>query len=279
MRLRARSRLGKYRIVRYRDSGAFTDVYEAFDTIERIPVALKIPTKHGHGSDLQSAVLKEIRLTAGLDHPNILPVKNAEMIDGRLVIAYPLGIESLADRLVRRMAVTTALDLGRQMLDALAYAHHRRVLHLDVKPENIILFPDNRLRLADFGLARIALRTVRGSGSGTLGYMAPEQAMGRPSFRSDVFSAALILYRMLAGKLPEWPFAWPLPGMTRLRRNVPREFIEFLRRALYPSHRQRYANAGTMLAAFDALGPRMDRFLASRQRRRKRLTGPKRQSS
>jgi serine/threonine protein kinase len=270
MRLRTRSRLGKYRIVAYRDSGAFTDVYEAFDTIERINVALKVPSQNAQGADMEAAFLKEIRLNAGLDHPNVLPVKNAEMIDGRLVIVHPLGIESLADRLQRRMAVGTALDFGRQMLDALAYAHHRRVLHLDVKPENIILFAENRLRLADFGLARVAVRTVRGSGSGTLGYMAPEQAMGRPSFRSDVFSAGLILYRMLAGELPEWPFTWPLPGSTRLRRNVPREFADFLRRALHPVHRHRYADAGTMLQAFDALQPRVDRFLAAKKRRRQR---------
>ena len=95
------------------------------------------------------------------------------------------GPANAADRLTRRMAVTTALDLGRQLIDALAYAHARSVLHLDVKPENIILFPGNVLRLADFGLARVALRTVRGSGSGTLGYMAPEQAYGRPKFTSD----------------------------------------------------------------------------------------------
>jgi serine/threonine protein kinase len=97
------------------------------------------------------------------------------------------------------------------MIEAVAYAHRQRIIHCDIKPENFILFPDNRLRLTDFGIARVAQNTVAGSGSGTVGYMAPEQAMGKPSMRSDVFSLGLVIYRMLTGQLPEWPFEWPPP--------------------------------------------------------------------
>jgi serine/threonine-protein kinase len=272
MKLRARSRLGKYRIVAHRDSGGFAEVYEAFDTIERVRVALKVPRDGKPGSEIHEAYLKEVRLNATLEHPNILPIKNADLIDGRLVIAHPLGTESLADRLQRRMAVTTALELGHQILKGLAYAHARRVLHCDVKPENIILFPGNVLKLADFGLAKITSHTVRGSGSGTLGFMAPEHAMGRPSFRSDVFSAGLILYRMLSGRLPEWPFRWPLPGVDRLRRSVPRDFVELLKRSLHTMHRRRFKNAGDMLAAFEVLLPRVERFRAAQRRRKRRRT-------
>src|SRR5690606_36135308 len=137
------------------------------------------------------------------------------------VIAVPLGKGSLADRMRKRMSMETFLDYARQMLSAVAHAHRHRIVHCDVKPENFLLFPDGRLRLADFGIAKIAQRTLRGSGSGTIGYIAPEQAMVRPSFRSDVFSLGLILWQMLTGELPEYPFTWPLPGLQRLRRKVP----------------------------------------------------------
>ena len=92
----------------------------------------------------------------------------------------------------------------------------KRVLHCDIKPENFILFADGTLKLTDFGIAKIARRTIEASGSGTVGYIAPEQALGRPSFRSDVFSLGLIFYQMFTKKLPQWPFAWPPPEYQRL---------------------------------------------------------------
>src|SRR4030095_5296163 len=85
--------------------------------------------------------------------------------------------------------------------------------------------------------------------SGPLGSLAPEQAMGRPSYHSDVFSLGLIIYRMLTGSLPEWPFDWPAPGYERLRKRVPAEMIAFLRRALDVDPAQSYRDAGQLLAA------------------------------
>ncbi|MHC4938107.1 MAG: serine/threonine-protein kinase [Planctomycetota bacterium] len=261
--------LGKYRLIRRLGTGGFAEVYEARDTIEGVRVALKVPHPEFSSKHALDDFRREIRIAASLDHPNILPVKNADLVQGRLVVAFPLGQETLADRLHRRMGVETALAYGEQMLDALAHAHHRRVIHCDVKPENLILFPDGWLRLGDFGIARIALRTLAASGSGTVGYVAPEQAMGKPSFRSDVFSAGLILYRMLAGKLPEWPFREPLPGSARLRSKVPPSFRAFLQRALRVDHRQRYKDAATMLNAFQRLLPDVERYRAAQRRRRR----------
>ena len=249
-RLRTRSRLGKYRILGRIATGGFADVYRALDTVEGVHVALKIPTEHPVSSDVLSTFRKEIRLTARLEHPNILPIKNADVIDGRLVIAAPLGDESLADRIARRMARSTILSFGEQLLDALAYAHDRSIAHCDVKPDNIILFPNNRLRLGDFGLARISLKTVLASGSGTLGYMAPEQAMGKPSVRSDVFSVGLVLYRMLAGVVPDWPFSWPLQRADVLEKKANPALVRLIRKALQVDHRKRFADAGEMLEAY-----------------------------
>lgn len=250
--------LGKYRIRRKIGAGAFATVYEAYDTIEGVPVALKIPHLDQLDEESVQLIRREVRLTARLEHENILPLRNAMMIDGYFVIATPLGEQTLTDRLRRRLGPKTSLSYAEQLLSALAYAHEERIIHCDIKPDNVILFPDGVVRLADFGIAKVALRTrtIMGSGQGTVGYMAPEQAMGKPSFRSDVFSMGLLIYRMFAGELPEWPFDWPLPGAERLRRTVSRDFIAFLRRAIEIPERRRYRDGVQMERAFQAVKPR-----------------------
>jgi serine/threonine-protein kinase len=256
--LKARRMLGKYRIRRRIGAGAFATVYEAYDTIEGIPVALKIPNLDQLDKDSVSAIHREVRLTARLEHENILPLRNAMMIDDRFVIATPLGEQALTDRMRYRLGPKTALSYTEQLIDALAYAHEVRVIHCDIKPDNVILFPDGQVRLADFGIAKVALRTrtIMGSGQGTVGYIAPEQAMGKPSFRSDVFSMGLLIYRMFAGELPAWPFDWPLPGAERLRRTVSRDFVTFLRRSIEVHERKRFKDGVQMQKAFQAVAPR-----------------------
>lgn len=265
VRLRARQRVGKYRIEGRLGDGGFAHVYRAMDTIEGVRVALKVP----HAELITDEVLRdfrnEVRITAKLDHPNILPLKDASIIEGRFVLTYPLGERSLTDRLQKRMSVSTALDLAEQMLEALAYAHAQRIVHCDVKPDNVILFKDNRLRLADFGIAKVAQNTLKGRGTGTLGHMAPEQAMGKPSKRSDVFSAGLIIYRMLTGKWPEWPYEWPLPGHERLRGKVHPEMVRFLKRSLDVSQRKRYRDGEQMLDAFEVARRATERYLARKR--------------
>jgi serine/threonine-protein kinase len=265
---RANTKIGKYRIQGRLGEGGFSTVYRALDMVEGVPVALKVPHSHLLTPETKESFRKEIRLTAQLDHKNILPVKNAEYYDGHLVVASPLGDETLVDRLSRRMAAATAFKLGEQMLEALAYAHSYSIIHCDVKPENLILFPENMLRLADFGIARVALQTMPASGSGTIGYVAPEQAMGKPSFRSDVFSAGLVLYRMLSGTLPEWPYQWPLPGQEKLRQRYPSSLLDFFRRALHVDQRKRFADAERMLASYRRLLPAVRRKLERRNGRR-----------
>ena len=267
-RLRARQHLGQYRIVRWLASGSYGEVYHAVDTIRGLPCALKIPHPFLIDEELLAEFKREVRLTARLEHPGILPVMNASVIDGTFVMVTPLGKGTLADRLRMRLSARTALGFAEQILEALAFAHQKRVVHCDVKPDNFILFPENRLRLTDFGIAKTMLHTLRGSGRGTVGYLAPEQAMGRPSARSDVFSAGLILYRLFSGKLPEWPYDWPPPGFDRVRRLLGPEMIAVLRRSLEVSARKRYANAGAFLAAYNRIRKRALR--AGRPRRKSR---------
>jgi serine/threonine-protein kinase len=252
--LRARQRLGKYRIERRIAQGGFANVYEAVDTIEGVRVALKMPHHFNVTASMLDTFQREARLVAKLDHPNILPLKDASFIDGRFVIASRLGEKTLADRLRKRISFESALSLIEQMIAAVAYAHQNRIIHCDIKPENLILLPDGRLQLTDFGIAKVAqrtiVRTIIASGSGTVGYMAPEQAMGRPSARSDVFAMGLLAYRILAGTLPEWPYAWPPPGYANLRRKAHPDLIDVVRRSLEVKPSKRFRDAGEMLRAY-----------------------------
>ena len=268
--LRSRQRLGKYRVEKRIAEGGFASVYRAYDTIEGVNVALKVPHSQMLDDETMEDFHREVRLAARLDHPNILPLKNADYIDGRFVIAMALGEQSLGDRLRSRMAYRTRLYLAEQMLEAVAYAHAQRIIHCDLKPDNFILFPDNWLRLTDFGISKIAFRTVRASGSGTVGYIAPEQAMGRPSFASDVFSMGLILYRMFSGTLPEWPYDWPMEGYKRLRETTHPALMKIIRKAIALRPGDRFADGEEMLDAFWHVKSRAKRYSERNSERSRR---------
>jgi serine/threonine-protein kinase len=188
----------------------------------------------------------------------VSPLKYADYIDGTFVIVTALGLMTVDARLQRRISVDTTLIFAEQMLAAVAHAHDQGIIHCDIKPDNFLVFPENRVRLTDFGIARFAQHTLQGSGAGTVGYIAPEQAMGKPSFRSDVFSLGLVFYRMFTGYLPEWPFDWPPPGYLRLRKRIEPDLIDLIRKCLELNTRRRYRDAVEMQAAFHRIvhGPR-----------------------
>jgi serine/threonine-protein kinase len=134
--LKIRQKLGKYRIERRLGAGGFAAVYQAMDTVQGIRVAIKVP----HSQYTTDAVLtefrKEIRTTAPLEHDNILPIKDASIIEDRLVVVFPLGDETLQQRMMRRICLETAFEITEQILRATALAHSHHVIHCDIKPEN-----------------------------------------------------------------------------------------------------------------------------------------------
>lgn len=249
--LRARQRFGKYIIERKIAEGGFAVVYQARDTIEGVRVAIKIPYAHLMNAEALEEFRQEVRLVARLEHPNILPLKYADYIDGKLIIVTGLGKMSLGERIERRLSPRVALDFADQMLSAVAYAHGKRVVHCDIKPDNFLLFEGGNVKLTDFGIARVAQHTLQGSGAGTLGYVAPEQAMGHVSPRSDVFSLGVTFYRMLSGTLPRYPYTWPPAGFDRVRKNINPDLIKVLRRAMEPEARKRFRDAVQMEAAYE----------------------------
>ena len=251
--LRRREKLGKYRIERRLSTGPRATVYQAFDTIHGIRVALKIPLPDMMDDAFLDEFRREARLSVRMEHPNVLPVQNASFIGDMFVIAMPLGLETLGDRMSRRMSTALALDYTKQALAAVAHAHSRNIIHCDVKPENFIIFPGHRLRLSDFGFSKVALRTIKASGSGTVGYLAPEQALGRPMYQSDVFSLGMVIYKMFSGQLPEWPFKWPPHGQARLRAKLRPKMITWLRKSIEYRPHARFRNAVAMERTFSKI--------------------------
>ena len=250
MALKARQKLGKYRIERRISEGPIATVYEAVDTIHGLHVALKIPHESSMSEHFLADFKREARLAHRLEHPNILPIRDASFIADRFVIAMPLGERSLASRMRRRLSTESALHLIDQAVAAVAHAHRANVIHCDIKPDNFILFPENRLKLTDFGFSKVAAGTLKASGSGTVGYIAPEQAVGRPKFQSDVFSLGLVIYELLSGYVPEWPYDWPPPEIKRVRERIGTKLTDWLRHAIEVRPEKRFKNAVTMYREF-----------------------------
>ncbi len=273
--LRKNARLGKYRLDRRIGQGAFAEVWKARDTVENRLVALKVT--HGDAATQwgRSAIENEARIASRLHHPSVVAIRNADWIDGRFVIASDLAARNLAEYPAARRSGVTALKVIRQIASALAYAHSERVLHRDVKPENILIFADGHAALTDFGASRFSKGASQTyTEAGTLGYIAPEQAYGKARFASDVFSLGLIAYETLTGVLPMWPFAWPPEGHGRFLEKVPDPVRPVLRKAAEFEPRRRYSDAVAFHTALERAFARVaeSRSVQPRTRKRRRKT-------
>ena len=247
--LKRGDRLGKYRLERRLGTGGTCEVWKARDCIEGIRVALKIPLVDINGERDNRTLLREIRLVAQLRHPHIMPVKNADIIDGHAVLATELSVRTLAD-CSKPMSVRRIIFIIIQVLDGLGYAHRNRLVHCDVTPGNIFLFPNGHAALGDFGISlKIKGRMATVDDYGTPGYVAPEQAYGHPTYRSDCFSAGLILYEYITGVLPRWPFSWPPRGHKRLCERTNSVFVKFIKKSLSVEPSRRFTNAEQMRTA------------------------------
>ena len=253
-KLKTGNYLGKYRLQQHIATGGFCEVWKAKDTIEGISVAIKLPLPDRKGQRDNDGLLREVRLLAQLRHRHIMPVKNADVIEGQALLATELSTGTLADR-SKPMATKRILSIIDQVLDGLAYAHRRKLVHCDVTPGNIFLLSPGHAALGDFGISlQIKGRMVTIDEYGTPGYVAPEQAYGRPTYRSDCFSVALILYEYITGYLPRWPFRWPLRHADRLRERTNGALVQLIRRALAVDPAKRFASATEMLAALRIAG-------------------------
>ncbi|MGE5232160.1 MAG: serine/threonine-protein kinase, partial [Deltaproteobacteria bacterium] len=260
---------GHYSVERELGRGGMAIVFLARDLKHDRPVAVKIIRPELGSVVGVERFQREIDLAAKLQHPNIMPVHDSGSADDRLyyVMPYVEG-ESLRARLSRegQLPLEDALEIAREVANALGYAHGRGVVHRDIKPENILLSGGHPLVL-DFGIARAlagapAQRlTETGLVIGTPAYMSPEQATGERQVdgRSDLYALGCVLYEMLSGEPPyTGPSAQaiiakrliePIPHLRTLREGTPEAVEDAVTRALAKSPADRFATAAEFAAA------------------------------
>ncbi|MGH7606388.1 MAG: serine/threonine-protein kinase, partial [Gemmatimonadales bacterium] len=202
-------RLGKYEPHVLMGEGAMGIVWKAYDTVLRRYVALKLlSSSFRKTANMQDRFLREARAAGAIQHPNIVTVYDLGEADGQLFIAMEL-VEGrdLSDIIALRdpLALERKLDIAIEVLAGLHFAHQRGVIHRDVKPSNVRVMPDGRVKIMDFGIARLQSSDATGSGAivGTPTYMAPEQITnGAITAATDVFATGCLLYELLSFQRP-----------------------------------------------------------------------------
>jgi eukaryotic-like serine/threonine-protein kinase len=205
----AGQRLGDYEILGVLGAGGMGKVYKVRNVISDRVEAMKILLPNlADQKDLADRFLREIKLLASLNHPNIAVLRTALTLDNQLVMImeYVEGM-TLASRLQQGpIPAADAVNYTDQILAALSFAHQRNVIHRDIKPANIMLTPQGVVKLMDFGIARPSNEaglTITGTTLGSVNYMPPEQVKGEPvDARSDLYSLGVSLYEMVTGQLP-----------------------------------------------------------------------------
>ncbi len=287
--------LGHFEILEKIGAGGMGAVYRARDTqLERI-VALKVVGERFLADETARArLLREARTASALNHPNICTIHEVGEAEGETFIAMEFVEGRPLNALVRDqgLPVETAVRYGTQIADALAHAHERGVVHRDLKSANVVITPEGRVKVLDFGLAKrlpqgaaeatrsMASLTEAGSIVGTLHYMAPELLRGEPAdARSDLWALGVVLYEMLAGKLPfhgQTPFdlssAILREPMAPLPPQAPPGLQAIIQRCLAKEPGERYPRAGEVRAGLEtvlsgvATGPVQPAATASRRR-------------
>lgn len=261
----------RYLIGRELGRGGMAIVYLAHDVHHDRPVALKVLHPELAATLGPGRFLREIRTTARLQHPHILPVFDSGETGGRLWYTMPfVEGESLRGKLRRevQLPVEEAVRITQEVALALDSAHRHGVVHRDIKPENILL-ADGQALVADFGVAHAVEQgtegrlTETGLAVGTLAYMSPEQAAGERQLdgRADIYSLGCVLYELLTGEPPftgRTPQAIiakrvlePVPHVRTLRESVPEAIEQALTRALAKIPADRFATAGEFAAALE----------------------------
>jgi serine/threonine-protein kinase len=253
----------RYVIERKLGSGGMADVYLAEDQELGRRVALKLLDER-HASDEQfvERFRREAQSAAGLNHPSIVSIFDRGYAEGTYYIAMEfLDGRTLKELLVKNgpTPVPIAIDYARQILSGLAFAHRNGIVHRDIKPHNVVVNDDGRLKVTDFGIARSGASQMTEAGSivGTAQYLSPEQARGAPvDPRSDLYSLGIVLYEMLTGKVPftgDTPVEIAMKHLSQvpappseLRAGVPHDLDAVVMRALAKDPDQRYASAEEM---------------------------------
>ncbi len=253
-------KVGKYEIIRSLGSGGFGSVYLAKDVWLDIKVAIKVP--HKQSLELYK-LLKEPRLQAALDHPNIVRLLAAEKVDKIFffVMEYVRGrtLEKILQK-EKTLDVPAAVDILRQVAAGVEHAHKNKIIHRDLRPSNIMVSEEGQVKITDFGtsawLQNVPYATTR---IGSPPYMAPEQFLGKAGFAADIYSMGCILYEMLVGRPPIYdPDPFKIlekaqegkitpPRIKNMR--IPRELDEIIMKCLAANLEDRFQRPGELLRA------------------------------
>ena len=275
------TRLGPYQIVGLLGEGGMGEVYRARDLRVKREVAIKVlPRSYSSDPERLQRFQREAEATAALNHPNVLSLYHVGEQDGApYLVTELLQGETLRKKLRSgRFAPMKALACAVQIAHGLAAAHEKGIVHRDLKPENVFLVKDGRVKILDFGLAKLTRpqpgsdpdstvfesQTAPGEILGTVGYMSPEQVRGQPAdARSDIFAFGAILYELLVGKrafqkptpaetmsaiLNEDP-----PGISQLTANIPPALQRVVHRCLEKNPEQRFQAASDLAFALESL--------------------------
>lgn len=259
--------LNRYRILQKIGEGATGQVFKAFDTKIGREVAIK---RIAASPTTAPRVLRELRTLASLNHPNIVTVfEFEETPQYYFIIMEYLDGPTLRDILLERgrLTVPQAVSIASQVAEALAYAHGFEIIHRDIKPENIIVLKDGRVKVTDFGIARLISRDFTEKKIvGTLGYMSPEQITGRfVDETADIFALGTVLYESLTGQNPFYAGSFretatriinfnPSPP-SLINPEVPKELDTITLKAISKDADVRYESARTFKQALSAVAP------------------------
>jgi eukaryotic-like serine/threonine-protein kinase len=263
--------VGNYKILGLAGAGGMGVVYRALDVKLERTVALKfLPEYVASSNDDKERFLREARTASSLDHPNIGVIHGLEETgDGRsfIVMAYYAG-ETLVRKIGRGpLPVAEAVDIGIQMAEGLAAAHAGTVVHRDIKPSNVILTQNGVAKIVDFGLARLTSTgsTQSISTAGTVGYMSPEQTVGKyVDQRTDIWSLGIVMAEMVTGKNPflrETPAATIFAILNEAPRpmeDLPLELLRVIYRALSKEPATRYQNCREMVTDLKEVRSHLD---------------------
>ncbi|PYP35023.1 MAG: serine/threonine protein kinase, partial [Gemmatimonadetes bacterium] len=263
-------RLGKYELHQLLGEGAMGIVWKAYDTVLRRYVALKLlSASFRKTKDMQERFLREARAAGAIQHANIVTVYDLGESEGQLFIAMEL-VEGrdLSDMIALRdpLALERKLDIAIEVLTGLHFAHQRGVIHRDVKPSNVRVMPDGRVKIMDFGIARLQKADTTGSGAivGTPTYMAPEQITnGAITPATDVFSMGCMLYELLCyqrpfeaesvhGVLYQVLTTEPRPLRT-VAPSIPAALERVVAKAMNKVPHERYESAGQMMSTLQQI--------------------------